>query len=177
MPAFLNILSRSLIIAVLSAISTVTAYAQCTVTKTEKNGVVNLRTTENYQYVKAGANYNALAISLMVKHKGTDVNYAVSFKYTGNRLSPNPVSVAFAMANDKKVETKLKLIKVQKTDNAKLTVRYYEAAPTPADIEILKQLPLKSFEVAFTARAPVSISVNDPTIIQSQIICLQRELK
>jgi hypothetical protein len=105
------------------------------------------------------------------------VNYIVSFKYTGRQSSPNPVSMNFGFDNEQKFNSKIKLIKVQKTDNANLVTRYYEAYPTPNEIEQLKQDPFKYFEFIFTKGTSVSINVNDPAVMQTQINCLQDQFK
>ena len=105
------------------------------------------------------------------------MDYTVSFKYTGGLSSPNPVSINFGFDNEQKLNTKIKLIKVQKTDNANLVTRYYEAYPTPNEIEQLKQDPLKYFEFIFTKSTSVSINVNDTAIMQTQINCVQQQVK
>ncbi|MDB5062054.1 MAG: hypothetical protein JWP67_1897 [Mucilaginibacter sp.] len=158
-------------------ISATFVHAQCTVSKAEKNGIITFKTAESYQYVRMKNRYNGIAIQIIAKSKSGDVNYTVSFKYTGGLSSPKPVSMNFGFDNEQKLNTKIKLIKVQKTDNANLVTMYYEAYPTPNEIEQLKQDPLKYFEFIFTKSTAVSINVNDPAVMQTQINCLQLEVK
>jgi hypothetical protein len=152
-------------------------HAQCTISKAEKNGMIIFKTAESYQYVRMGNRYNGIAIQIIAKSKSGDVNYTVLFKYTSGLLSPKPVSMNFGFDNEQKLNTKIKLIKVQKTDNANLFTRYYEAYPTQYEIEQLKQDSLKYFEFIFTKSTSASINVNDPAVIQTQINCLQRQVK
>jgi hypothetical protein len=158
-------------------ISVTFVHAQCTVTKAEKNGIIIFKTAESYQYVRARNRYNGIAIQIIAKSKSGDVDYIVSFKYTGGLSSPNPVRMNFGFDNEQKLNTKIKLIKVKKTDNANLVTRYYEAYPTPSEIEQLKQNPLKYFEFIFTKSTSVSINVNDTAVMQTQINCIQLQVK
>jgi hypothetical protein len=158
-------------------ISATFVHAQCTVSKSEKNGTITFKTAESYQYVRIKNRYNGIAIQIIAKSKSGNVNYIVSFKYTGRQSSPNPISMNFGFDNEQKFNSKIKLIKVQKTDNANLVTRYYEAYPTPNEIEQLKQDPFKYFEFIFTKGTSVSINVNDPAVMQTQINCLQDQFK
>ena len=178
MSTFLNLTCKIFTgIILIFFISSTFVHAQCTVSKAEKNGIITFKTAESYQYVRVRDRYNGIAIQIIAKSQSGNVNYTVSFKYTGRLSSPNPVSMNFGFDNEQKFNAKIKLIKVQKTDNANLVTRYYEAYPTPNEIEQLKQDPLKYFEFIFTKGTSVSINVNDPAVMQTQINCLQDQVK
>jgi hypothetical protein len=150
------------------------SYAQCVINTKTTNNVVNSETPEKYEYLRTGKKYYGLSIKTVMKKKPQEINYTIAVKYTGDKLSTQPVSLKFILTDGYTLTAKLKFIKSQKTDDSKTTTTIYEVALLSNDIIRLKQTPLKQVNMRWYKNTnEVSIPVDDETFIQNQLSCLE----
>lgn len=148
------------------------AYGQCNVAKSEKNGVTRLETSESYQYIRTKNTYFGVSIKLSSELRADQISYRAAFKYNGNATVPSPSSLEFEFSDGHTLPVPVALQKTQKTDNTAISTRIYQSNLTEAAIADLELNTLKGIKLVFADRQPVSITFNDPSVLQNQIQCL-----
>ena len=150
-------------------------FAQCSTTKTTRNGVTTIQTHEQYEYLRTATQYYGLSIKTILITKAGSAGYKVIVNYTGSTLVNQPINLSFKLTDGYVLNSRMKFIKTHKNDNKKVSTQVYEFLLSEADINNLKETPLQQIDVVFgKQQTPVTIKIDDPTFMKSQISCLQK---
>jgi hypothetical protein len=148
-------------------------FAQCNVIKTKNQA--SLETPESYQYFRSNNTYHSISIKTILLRKPSGNFFYIDVKYTGNVSVSHPIALIFKFTNDDFIRVKLRLLRSHTVDNIKLTAKAYEIELADSDLVTLKRNQLR--EVIIDKKyESVTIPINDPLLLQTQISCLQASL-
>jgi hypothetical protein len=148
--------------------------AQCSIKKTVRNNTITAETADAYQYLRTDKQYYGLSIKTILVKKAQLKTYTVVIKYTGSVAGVQPASLNFKLKDDYILTANLRFVKLQKVDDAKVNTKIYEIVLPETDLIRLKQTPLKEIQILPNKTLnTVIIAVDDETLIQNQISCLQ----
>lgn len=162
----------------LMALMPVNLHAQCKLSKKVSGHTIKIETPDNYQYIRSNNDYLGISTHTVLLKKPTGNTFYLVIKYTGSASVSHMLHLTFRFKDSVVMESNLRLIKTQKTDNIKLSTKVYEASLSDVNLTDLQQKQLIDLTISFSdKKQPVSIPVNDAAFMLAQIACLQQELK